>query len=696
MTSLKYTISLLIVLGSFLSAKGELVSVFPDAKIYLTDGGSLTFGSWRSGSMKAWENSNSVPNLSTQPNPVWVVFKLEPVNEFDYLIVDWPALDEVEMWIDGKMVETYSNLDPSAQIDLPLIRFDITGRSGEVGLLVKNGDKIQLPIYLANEVDSSSFLRKHDMFYGLFAGLLLVMLAYNAVIGIFTRERGYYAITLYILSVFLTQSGFQGYGLKYLWSFWPEFERVSVFVLSLGVGLGVMFFFNTFTKSDETWPRIRYVFTAFAFTYCAILVMAIGGAQHIAYNAVLGVTFLLALFLLGSAFVLVRRGNRQALFYAIADGIVILGVLIYIAKDAGAIGYNFYIERAISIGSAFEVTLLSIALADRINILTAEKKRSQNRALQVLRENERIVREQNALLEEKVQERTEELEKSNQDLNVAYKSLQTTQSQLVEAEKMAGLGQMTAGIAHELNNPINYVSSNVNPLKRDVDEVFQVLDEYQTFTKKHESDVEVGKIRSLEKELDLPFLRIEIGQLLKGIREGAERSAAIVKGLRTFSRLDEDTLKLADINDGLESTLVILKSNYKGQCEVVKELDPNLPQVECYPGKLNQVFMNILNNAIQATVDTNREGESREVRVSTKTADGQVEVHIADNGAGMSEEVKSRIFEPFFTTKKVGEGTGLGLSIVLGIIEQHNGTIHVESAPGEGTEFVITLPLKPA
>lgn len=646
--------------------------------------------------MKAWENSNSVPNLSTQPNPVWVVFELKPSNEFDYLLIDWPALDEVEMWIDGRVVETYSNLDPSAQVDLPLIRFDITGLSGEVGLLVKNGDKIQLPIYLANEFDSSSFLRKHDMFYGLFAGLLLVMLAYNAVIGIFTRERGYYAITLYILSVFLTQSGFQGYGLKYLWNFWPEFERVSVFVLSLGVGLGVMFFFNTFTKADETWPRIRYVFTAFAFTYCAILIMAITGLQHIAYNVVLGVTFVLALFLLGSAFVLVRRGNRQALFYAIADGIVILGVLIYIAKDAGAIGYNFYIERAISIGSAFEVTLLSIALADRINILTAEKKRSQNRALQVLKENERIVREQNALLEEKVKERTEELEKSNQDLNVAYKSLQTTQSQLVEAEKMAGLGQMTAGIAHELNNPINYVSSNVNPLKRDVDEVFQVLDEYQTFTNKHESDAEVGKIRSLEKELDLPFLRTEIGQLLKGIREGAERSAAIVKGLRTFSRLDEDTLKLADINDGLESTLVILKSNYKGQCEVVKELDPNLPQVECYPGKLNQVFMNILNNAIQATVDSNRDRKSREVRVSTKTAEGQVEVHIADNGAGMSEEVKSRIFEPFFTTKKVGEGTGLGLSIVLGIIEQHHGTIHVESVPGEGTKFVITLPLKPA
>ncbi|MGB0137961.1 MAG: sensor histidine kinase, partial [Flavobacteriales bacterium] len=326
--------------------------------------------------------------------------------------------------------------------------------------------------------------------------------------------------------------------------------------------------------------------------------------------------------------------------------------------------------------------------------LTAEKKRSQNRALQVLKENERIVREQNALLEEKVKERTKELEKSNQDLNVAYKSLQTTQSQLVEAEKMAGLGQMTAGIAHELNNPINYVSSNVNPLKRDVDEVFHVLDEYKSFTNKHESDAEVGKIRSLEKELDLPFLRIEIGQLLNGIREGAERSAAIVKGLRTFSRLDEDTLKLADINDGLESTLVILKSNYKGQCEVVKKLDPNLPQVECFPGKLNQVFMNILNNAIQASVDSN--SESPKVRVSTTTAGGEVKVHIADNGAGMSGEVKSRIFEPFFTTKKVGEGTGLGLSIVLGIIEQHNGTIHVESAPGKGTEFVITLPLKPA
>lgn len=694
MTTLKYTVSLLVFFGAILSAKAELVSVFPDAEIYLTDGKNLTFGSWRTDGAKVWENSNPVPNLNTQPNPVWVVFQLKPETDFRYLLVDWPALDDVDLWIDGKPIDSYSNLDPSAQFDLPLIRFDISGQSGEVGLLVKNGDKIQLPIYLATEIDSSSFLRKHDIFYGLFAGLLLVMLAYNAVIGIFTRERGYYAFTLYILTVFLTQSGFQGYGLKYIWGFWPEFERISVFVLSLGVGLGVMFFFNTFTKADETWPRIRYVFTGFAFTYCAILVMAILDLQHIAYNAVLGVTFFLALFLLGSAYVLVRRGNRQALFYAIADGIVILGVLLYIAKDAGVIGYNFYIERAISIGSAFEVTFLSIALADRINILTAEKKRSQNRALQVLKENERIVREQNTLLEEKVKERTKELEKSNQDLNVAYKSLQTTQSQLVEAEKMAGLGQMTAGIAHELNNPINYVSSNVNPLKRDVDEVFHVLDEYKSFTNKHESDAEVGKIRSLEKELDLPFLRTEIGQLLNGIREGAERSAAIVKGLRTFSRLDEDTLKLADINDGLESTLVILKSNYKGQCEVVKKLDPNLPQVECFPGKLNQVFMNILNNAIQASVDSNR--ESPEVRVSTTTAGGEVKVHIADNGAGMREEVKSRIFEPFFTTKKVGEGTGLGLSIVLGIIEQHNGTIHVESAPGKGTEFVITLPLKPA
>lgn len=623
----------------------------------------------------------------------WVVFKCKG-SPNQQLLCEYPSIDSLVVIETGRVVlmqgAAITLEKPTRLVQDFILEFDDTG---ELHFAVKSNKPILLPLNLLPSGEGTSQVVK-DVFLGGYVGLMLVMVLFNLFVYFSIKDPAYLVFILYAVAVCILQVEFQGYGLRFLWEGGSHFARFGVYYLSYFVGLSGMWFFASFLKPHVELPKLRFFYFSIVAFYIVSYTFFLFGKYAISYQIILGTAGFLSISILLVSIYLAMKGKRLARYYLISSGIVVSSVIVFVFKDVGVLPFNFFTFNAISIGSALEVTMLSFALADRINILTAEKKRSQNRALQVLKENDRIVREQNALLEEKVKERTKELEKSNQDLNVAYKSLQTTQSQLVEAEKMAGLGQMTAGIAHELNNPINYVSSNVSPLKRDVDEVFHVLDEYKSFTNKHESDAEVGKIRSLEKELDLPFLRIEIGQLLNGIREGAERSAAIVKGLRTFSRLDEDTLKLADINDGLESTLVILKSNYKGQCEVVKELDPNLPQVECFPGKLNQVFMNILNNAIQASVDSNR--ESPEVRVSTTTAGGEVKVHIADNGVGMSEEVKARIFEPFFTTKKVGEGTGLGLSIVLGIIEQHNGTIHVESAPGEGTEFVITLPLKPA
>jgi signal transduction histidine kinase len=273
-----------------------------------------------------------------------------------------------------------------------------------------------------------------------------------------------------------------------------------------------------------------------------------------------------------------------------------------------------------------------------------------------------------------------------QKLDKAMNELKMAQRQLVQSEKMSSLGLLTAGIAHEINNPINFVSANVNPLRRNLDDVLKILGSYQALASSQNMQEALAKIHQEEKHLDLAVSVEEIGKLLDGIQEGATRTAEIVQGLRNFSRTDEQALKLADLNQGLDSTLMLLHNKYKERIEIEKDYG-NLPEIECFPGQLNQVFMNILSNAVQAI------HEKGSVYIKTRQRGEQVEVRIKDTGMGMPEDVRKHIFDPFFTTKDVGVGTGLGLSISYGIIEKHNGTIEVESSPGIGTEFIITLPI---
>lgn len=260
---------------------------------------------------------------------------------------------------------------------------------------------------------------------------------------------------------------------------------------------------------------------------------------------------------------------------------------------------------------------------------------------------------------------------------------------LVQNDKLAALGILTAGIAHEINNPINFIAASIDPMKKDLDEVFKVLEKYSAV--KYESpdlNKEISKIVAYKKEIDLDYSIDEIKQLLNGMEEGAKRTAAIVKGLRSFSRVDEQSKKQANINEGIDATLSLLKNKYKGKAEIIKDYG-NIPEIDCFPGKLNQVFMNILSNSIDAI---QKDGK---ITIKTYRVDeDHIAVSIKDNGSGIPDDVKDRIFEPFFTTKSVGKGTGLGLSISIGIIKDHGGDIKVISEVNKGTEFIITLPIK--
>ncbi len=278
----------------------------------------------------------------------------------------------------------------------------------------------------------------------------------------------------------------------------------------------------------------------------------------------------------------------------------------------------------------------------------------------------------------------------NQELEEAFTSLQETQTQLIQTEKMSSLGQMVAGIAHEINNPVNFIHGNVIHLEQHFEDLMELVELYEA-----EYPQDEGAIAELIEDIDLEFLKGDMPKILASMKMGSDRIREMVLSLRNFSRLDEADIKATDLKEGIESTLTILNSRLKNSVEVVKNYG-DLPLVNCYPAQLNQVWMNLISNAIDAMEELKQKNKDYEPKLtlSTEVLDSKkVCVAIADNGSGFDVATRSKIFDPFFTTKPIGKGTGLGLSIVYQIVEKHQGQIQIESAPNEGTTFQIILPI---
>ncbi|MBW4479174.1 MAG: PAS domain-containing protein [Tolypothrix brevis GSE-NOS-MK-07-07A] len=291
-----------------------------------------------------------------------------------------------------------------------------------------------------------------------------------------------------------------------------------------------------------------------------------------------------------------------------------------------------------------------------------------------------------------------QLKQQAEDLQNTLKELQRTQIQLIQSEKMSGLGQLLAGVAHEINNPVNFIFGNLTFANNYIEDLLRLVQLYE----QHYGDP-VPEIQELIEDIDLNFLIEDLRKLLKSMKVGAERIREIVLSLRTFSRMDEAEMKKVDIHEGLDSTLMILDHRIKVKpdriaIEVIKEY-ANLPLVECYAGQLNQVFMNILANAIDALdeslVNEPEKLTNPQIRICTELLEGdRVKISIADNGLGIPSAVKARLFDPFFTTKAIGKGTGMGLSISYQIIsDRHSGSLECISQPGTGAEFMIVIPL---
>ena len=268
------------------------------------------------------------------------------------------------------------------------------------------------------------------------------------------------------------------------------------------------------------------------------------------------------------------------------------------------------------------------------------------------------------------------------------RELKQAQAQLIQSEKMSSLGQMVAGIAHEINNPINFIHGNLLHANNYTQELLELIHLYQQHYPQPASDIQ-AKIE----DIDIEFISDDLPKILSSMEMGSERISQIVLSLRNFSRLDEAEIKKVNIHEGIDNTLLILKHRFNQKIKIIKQYG-YLPLIKCYSAQLNQVFMNIISNAIDELLADNRLFQKQIVIQTRLIKDNQIEVRIRDNGSGIAPEIKDKIFDPFFTTKPVGKGTGMGLAISYQVVEKHHGKIEVISQLGQGAEFVVTLPVE--
>jgi two-component system NtrC family sensor kinase len=651
--------------------------------------------------------SSSFPRLKYSKSVTWLRFVVKNNSSQSYLpvTISKSIIDEFDIYFVEQINfngQTSSRLRHLSSKDaqynanmltqsITLINVPITrGSTLTLFARIKSNASTIIPI----EVNSAdNFVQKRgidNMISGAIVGMFIIMALYNLMLFIIVGDRNYLYYVIYIVFLGSTQSVLLGIGSNLFANNTELLLQYINPILRICFGFSLLLFAGHFLQFKQN-IKPYYKFYLFLYVLYALpLIATIYGFTHLAYTLITIAVMVTSTSLLILVTILYSRGFNPAKFFILGWGLFLISILVSIARNNGLVPYNYFTLNIVIYSALVELILFSVALADKINFYRSQNTESQLAALAIAKENERLITEQNIFLENKVKDRTQELIQTNQNLSVTIDNLKSAQIQLVETEKMASLGLLTAGVAHEINNPINFVGANVKPLRVDFDEIFALLNKYEKAANNTDKPELLNAANKYKKEIDAEFVRNEIGTLLDGIEDGANRTAEIVQSLRTFSRMDEAALVPANLNTAILSTLVILRSAIPYYIEI-KPILNKLEPINCYSGKINQALLNLINNSIHA-IAAKKVHNNESITIYTHDYHDHVTIEIIDTGIGMSDEIRQRIFEPFFTTKTVGEGTGLGLSIVFGIIEKHNGSIHVQSKPDIGSKFTIMLP----
>ncbi len=644
-------------------------------------------------------------SFSITNNAIWVKISIENLSDSDSLFLEIknPALSVLSFYTVNKdsvfnnrvlgRKYKFSEREIGNFASFIYSVFIPRGSISTVFMRIDSYTPIHLPVYIGKKDLIIKNNLGNVLEIGIYIGVVLIMLFYNLFISFTVKDNSYYYYVLYIFFVGLAQLVMNGFANKYFWpdNVWLSTNSYNLLGILSGIFTGTLA--KSFLQTRFYSKRINNAINFMIGLYLLCIFIHFFVSPYYAFVFINLLAATGALLIIYAAIFIARSNYRPARYFLIAFSVFLIAVILFVLRSADALPYNIYTSNILEIGSAIQITLLSFALADKINIYRKEQAIARNEALIIAKENERLIQDQNIFLENEVKNRTLALEQSNNELKKTLTQLKNTQIKLIDSEKMASLGQLTAGIAHEINNPINFVSANIRPLELDFNDLTEIISRYEQIDWGKDVTKQIEEIENFKKRIDLAYINEEIKNLLNGIRDGANRTADIVSNLKNFARIDQSLLKTVNLNQGIESTLVLIRNTFPKDLIINKEFGA-IPLVECAPGKINQVFMNLITNGVQAVkLKYYPKAVQKKVTIRTWQENEFVKISIKDNGIGMTDEVKSKIFEPFFTTKDVGEGTGLGMSIVKSIIDSHEGYIFIQSAQGEGTEFIVTLPI---
>ncbi|RIV18103.1 hypothetical protein DYU11_29550 [Fibrisoma montanum] len=542
------------------------------------------------------------------------------------------------------------------------------------------------PVFCRSTDNLLNYLHRTDLFYGLYYGFILIIIVYSLILYVRLRETDTLRYAIWVIFVGLQLALFRGHTNEFFWPSNPSIERYAT-VLAGITGLLHIPFTLAFLRLRQQAPVLHKVgigiFVLYA-TGILINVVAVTLQERVGrqIDIVPQVALLEGIFSISAGIVTYRRGFRPALFYIIGNVVFFASIFVFLVYAAGRLPHSFWSYNSIHIGSGVEIILFTLALTYKVNLLKRQQEAAVREQLRLSEANERLVQGQNVMLENKVEQRTHELNRQKEELQRTLDQLRATQAQLVQREKMASLGELMAGIAHEIQNPLNFVN-NFAELS------VEMLDELND---------ELANDRKEEAEQLIDDMK---PNLQKIVHHG-KRADSIIKSMLEHSRSSSGTKQATDINALADE---YLRLAYHGQrakdksfnAELVMDFDRSLGAVEVMPQEMARVLLNLYNNAFYAVAEKARQqptGYQPQVKVSTHRDNGTVEVRIKDNGTGIPRELLTKIFQPFFTTKSTGQGTGLGLSLSYDIITNgHGGQMIVNTEAGQFTEFVVSIPV---
>ena len=542
------------------------------------------------------------------------------------------------------------------------------------------------PIYCRSTTNLMEYLHLNDLFYGLYYGFILMIVVYSLLLFIRLRETDTFRYAVWVLIVGLQMALFRGHTSEFLWPANPSIERYAT-VLAGITGLTHVLFTLAFLRLRQQAPLFYKIGLGVLGIYLVsilinLLTLSVFASSGIQVDFVPMVAIVEGIFSIWAGIVTYRKGFQPALFYVIGNLVFFMSIFFFLLYAFGKLPHSFWTYNAIHVGSGIEIILFTLALTYKVNLLKQQQEEAVREQLRLAETNRRLVEDQNVMLEEKVTLRTVELNEQKEGLQTTLAQLRTTQDQLIQREKLAGLGELMAGIAHEIQNPLNFVN---NFAEVSVDMLGELTDDLKT--------------NRIAEALSVVS---EITPNLQKITFHGKRADAIVRGMLQHVQSSGGYREPADFNalagEYLRLAYLGLRTK-KDDIDITlsTHFDPNVGLVELMPQEISRVMLNLYSNAFYAVLEKKKQapvGYQPHIWVTTKLKEGRVALIVKDNGTGIPTDLLTKIYQPFFTTKPSGSGTGLGLSLSYDIITKgHGGTLTVTTEPGEYTEFVVEIPV---